>query len=33
MEALGASERFPTAFEEFEERCARAGQRQPTPLL
>jgi hypothetical protein len=33
MEALRAQERFPTAFEEFEERCARAGQRQPTPLL
>jgi uncharacterized protein len=33
MEALRAQERFPAAFEEFEGRCARAGQRQPTPLL
>jgi len=33
MEALHAQERFPAAFEEFEGRCARAGQRQPTPLL
>jgi hypothetical protein len=33
MEALRAAERFPTAFDDFEARCARAGQRQPTPLL
>jgi hypothetical protein len=33
MEALGSSERFPGAFEEFEARCARAGQDRPTPLL
>jgi hypothetical protein len=33
MEALRAAERFPTAFEDFEQRCAGAGQRQPTPLL
>ena len=33
MEAMGAAERFPAAFEDFAERCARAGQRQPTPLL
>jgi hypothetical protein len=33
MEALGAGERFPTALEDLEARCARAGQREPTPLL
>jgi len=33
MEALRARERFPTAFEELEERCRRAGQHHPTPLL
>jgi uncharacterized protein len=33
MEALRARERFPAEFEDFEGRCWRAGQRQPTPLL
>jgi hypothetical protein len=33
MEALRARERFPTAFAELEERCRRAGQLEPTPLL
>jgi hypothetical protein len=33
MESLSARERFPAAFEEFEARCAYAGQRRPTPLL
>ena len=33
MESLGSNERFPTAFEDFEAHCARAGQRRPTPLL
>ena len=32
-ESLGGRERFPAAFEEFEARCAQAGQRRPTPLL
>jgi hypothetical protein len=32
-DSLGARERFPAAFEEFEARCAEAGQRRPTPLL
>jgi len=32
-ESLGGRERFPAAFEEFEARCARAGQDRPTPLL
>jgi hypothetical protein len=33
MEALRAGERFPARFDEFEARCWRAGQLQPTPLL
>jgi hypothetical protein len=33
MEALRARERFPNAFAELEERCRRAGQLHPTPLL
>jgi hypothetical protein len=33
MESLGSPERFPLAFEDFEARCAEAGQRRPTPLL
>src|SRR6476646_6572503 len=33
MQSLGSSERFPAVFEEFEARCAQAGQRRPTPLL
>ncbi|HUG53968.1 MAG TPA: 2OG-Fe(II) oxygenase [Vicinamibacteria bacterium] len=33
MEALRARERFPPGFDEFEARCWRAGQLQPTPLL
>ena len=32
-ESLGGRERFPAAFEQFEARCAEAGQRRPTPLL
>jgi hypothetical protein len=32
-ESLGGGERFPAAFEEFEARCAKEGQRRPTPLL
>jgi hypothetical protein len=33
MEALRARERFPTTFSELEDRCRRAGQVHPTPLL
>jgi uncharacterized protein len=33
MEALRARERFPAELGELELRCARAGQREPTPLL
>jgi len=33
MEALRARERFPTTLAELEERCRRAGQLDPTPLL
>jgi uncharacterized protein len=33
MSALGSPERFPGTLAAFEERCAAAGQRQPTPLL
>lgn len=32
-ESLGVRERFPLAFQDFEARCAEAGQRRPTPLL
>src|SRR3977135_1366375 len=33
MRASGACERFPAELDEFDLRCARAGQRDPTPLL
>jgi hypothetical protein len=33
MEALRVPDRYPTGLEELQARCARAGQRQPTPLL
>jgi uncharacterized protein len=33
MAALGDETRYPTALEAFLERCARAGQTEPTPLL
>jgi hypothetical protein len=32
-EALGSAERFPATLEAFRQRCAQAGQREPTPLL
>ncbi len=32
-ERLGDKPRFPGALEEFLQRCHRAGQRRPTPLL
>jgi hypothetical protein len=32
-DSLGGRERFPATFEEFEARCAQAGQWRPTPLL
>ena len=33
MEALRARDRFPAQLDELEQRCARAGQREPTPLV
>jgi len=33
MEALRAPQRFPPSLPEFLAVCARAGQKQPTPLL
>ncbi len=33
LEALGASERYPTALSEFLARCEQHGQTKPTPLL
>ena len=33
MEALGSRERFPPDLKGFLTRCARSGQRKPTPLL
>src|SRR5262245_54251382 len=33
MEALRARERYPATFPELEDRCRRAGQVEPTPLL
>jgi hypothetical protein len=30
---LGSREQFPDSLDAFLERCARAGQRRPTPLL
>jgi hypothetical protein len=33
MEALGTSERFPPTLAAFLDRCAKAGQDKPTPLL
>ena len=32
-EAMGIGVRFPDTHEDFIERCHRAGQRKPTPLL
>jgi uncharacterized protein len=33
MEQLGDSERYPATHASFLERCAKAGQTKPTPLL
>jgi hypothetical protein len=33
MEALRSKDRYPLDLDSFETLCARAGQRQPTPLL
>jgi hypothetical protein len=33
MKALGSRERFPPDLKRFLNRCARSGQRKPTPLL
>jgi hypothetical protein len=32
-EAMGSAVRYPTDHETFLDRCHRAGQRKPTPLL
>jgi hypothetical protein len=33
MDALGARERYPATHDEFLDRCRKAGQTRPTPLV